>query len=317
MNHKLFLCGAGNPEGVRLALRVNEKLSRWSDIFILDDDPQKKDKSILGIKIIGSFEILRGVNSDISEIVNLVARTTQKRKTAYEKLIKYNIPFASLIDPDSDMLGVEYKNDITVYKNSILSAESFIDTGSVVFSGGIVGHGCKVGKNCIIAPGAVLNARVELGEGVYIGTNASVFPDLHIGDWATIGMNSAVIQSIPAHATAMSVPSEIVSISESIRNHDLLIPGCSAGKNEEAKTSLDDIEERIAEIWYDILKTNKIDINDNFFDLGGHSLSSIQLICQIQKNFGISIPMQKFLDSPTIASLASKIKSEVSEPDKY
>lgn len=319
MKYNLFLCGAGNPEGVRLALRVNEKFSRWSDIFILDDDSQKKDKSILGVKIIGSFELLRGVNQDSSEIVNLVARTTQKRKAAYEKLFRYRIPFVSLIDPDLDLLGVEYKNDITVYKNSILSAESFIDSGSVIFSGGIVGHGCKVGKNCIIAPGAVLNARVELGEGVYIGTNASVFPDLHIGDWATVGMNTAVIQSIPAYATAMSVTSEIVTISESVRDSAKSDHRWIPEENgyEEAKELLDDIEEKISEIWSDILKINKININDNFFDLGGHSLSSIQLICQIQKKFGISIPMQKFLDSPTIASLAAKIKSEVSEPGKF
>ncbi len=317
MKYNLFLCGAGNSEGVRLALKVNEKFSRWSNIFILDDDPQKKDKSILGVDVIGSFDLLRGVSADNSEIVNLIARTTLKRKDAYGKLLNFGIPFTSLIDPDIDLFGVEYKNDVTVYKNSVLSAESFMDSGSVVFTGGIIGHGCKVGKNCIIAPGAVINARVELGEGVYIGTNASVLPDIKIGDWAIVGMNTAVVQSIPAHATAMSVPSEIVSISEVVRNTDSLYTGLVQEENEEADESLNDIEEKILEIWSDILKTKRINTNDNFFDLGGHSLSSIQLICQLQKKFGINIPMQRFLDSPTIASLAAKIKSEVSETGKF
>lgn len=315
MKLNLFLCGAGNPEGVRLALRVNEKILRWSDIFILDDEPLKKDKKILGVKIIGPFGLLKSVDKESSEIVNLIARTTQKRKAAYDKLFNYGVSSVSLIDPDLDMLGVEYNNDITVYKNVTLSADSFIDSGSVVFTGAIVGHGCKVGKNCVIAPGAVLNARVELEEGAYIGTNASVLPDLRIGAWATVGMNTAVVQSVPPEATAMSVPSEIVTITDAGKH-----PVKSGEKKAKEKKQIVDIPEPsteldriIAGIWSDILKVEIKNIHDNFFDLGGHSLSSIQLICQLQKQLGVSIPMQKFLDSPTVASLSAKIKSELSK----
>ena len=315
MKFNLFLCGAGNPEGVRLALRVNEKLKKWTDIFILDDDLSKKGESILGIKIIGSFELLRNVESENANIVNLVARTTKKRKAATEKLLKYRIPFVSLIDPGIDLFGVEFNDDITVYKNATLSAESFIDSGSAVFTGAIVGHGCKIGKNCVIAPGAVLNARVELEEGVYIGTNASVLPDLRIGAWATVGMNTAVVQFIPSEATAISVPSEIVSITEATRQPDISEKKHRKEKKQIANASepSTELEKIIAGIWSDILKVEIKSINDNFFDLGGHSLSSIQLICQIQKKIGVSVPMKKFLDSPTIASLSEKIKSELRE----
>ena len=58
MKSTLYLCGAGNPEGVRLALRINEKDSRWEKILVLDDDSSKHGKSILGVEIAGPFEML-------------------------------------------------------------------------------------------------------------------------------------------------------------------------------------------------------------------------------------------------------------------
>ena len=56
----------------------------------------------------------------------------------------------------------------------------------------------------------MINARVELGEGVYVGTNASILPDLTVGSWATIGANSAVIQDVPPGATVMGVPAQLL-----------------------------------------------------------------------------------------------------------
>jgi hypothetical protein len=52
---------------------------------------------------------------------------------------------------------------------------------------------------------------------VYLGTNASILPDVKVGPWATIGANSAVIQNVPTGATVMGVPAQV------------LIPGSAMG----------------------------------------------------------------------------------------
>ena len=54
----LYLCGAGNSEGVRLALTINEKRGRWNQIVLLDDDPSKQGKFILGVEVVGPFKML-------------------------------------------------------------------------------------------------------------------------------------------------------------------------------------------------------------------------------------------------------------------
>ncbi|HJV35314.1 hypothetical protein, partial [Geomonas sp.] len=54
----LYLCGAGNPEGVRLALSVNAVRQRWERLLILDDDPSKHGRSLLGVEVAGPFSLL-------------------------------------------------------------------------------------------------------------------------------------------------------------------------------------------------------------------------------------------------------------------
>ncbi len=214
----LYLCGAGNPEGVRLALTVNRAQNRWERIVILDDDPSKQRKLILGVEIAGPFSLLERADPTSTDVANLVARTTKGRQSALRKIETYGIPFATLIDPSVDTMGVEFGRNITVYRTAFLSANATLGEGTVVFAGALAGHGCQIGRGCVLAPGAVINARVELGEGVYVGTNASILPDLKIGPWATIGANSAVVQDVPSGATVMGVPAQVLILDSSNRS---------------------------------------------------------------------------------------------------
>ncbi|MED1801252.1 non-ribosomal peptide synthetase [Brevibacillus porteri] len=66
-------------------------------------------------------------------------------------------------------------------------------------------------------------------------------------------------------------------------------------------------ENRIAEIWYEILKVERLSIHDSFFDLGGHSLLATQVISRLQDAFHLSIPLRILFECPTIASLDAKI----------
>ncbi|MFC1782210.1 acetyltransferase [Planctomycetota bacterium] len=206
----LYLCGAGNPEGVRLALRINHEQVRWDRIVVLDDDPHKWGKSILGVEIIGPFAYLEKADANSSEVVNLITRSSVKRWLARGKIEQYGLPFATLIHPNVDTNGAELGKGVTAYQNSIIGPEAFIDDGSVIFMGAAAGHECHLARGCILAPNAVVNARVKLGDGAYVGTNAAIMPEVNIGAWVTIGACSAVIRDVPTGATVMGVPSKIV-----------------------------------------------------------------------------------------------------------
>lgn len=228
----LFLCGAGCPEGVRLALSIQREKSRWDRIVLLDDDSARHGTSVLGVEVRGPFEMLGDADPESSEVCNLVARTTSRRQAARRKIESYGVPFASLVHPSVDLLGVELGNDITVYQNATLGAQSLIGEGSVIFIGAIVGHGSTVGPGCIVAPNAVLNARVELGEKVYVGTNSTVLPEVKVGAWATIGAGSVAVQNVPAGATIMGVPAEILMTGE-----QKLAAACVARRSREVRST--------------------------------------------------------------------------------
>ncbi len=67
------------------------------------------------------------------------------------------------------------------------------------------------------------------------------------------------------------------------------------------------LEITITEIWQNALNLDYIGINDNFFDLGGDSLKAIILLNEINTYFNSHIPIDKFLENPTILGLFNNL----------
>jgi acyl carrier protein len=68
-----------------------------------------------------------------------------------------------------------------------------------------------------------------------------------------------------------------------------------------------EIEKNLTEIWQKVLRVKSISINDNFFDLGGHSLLVVQLFKQIEEKINVELSIALIFECPTINQLASKI----------
>ena len=64
------------------------------------------------------------------------------------------------------------------------------------------------------------------------------------------------------------------------------------------------IEEVLTSIWALILGIREIGVHDNHFDLGGNSLTAMQVVARVEKIFGVRTPLSGFFESPTIASLS-------------
>jgi amino acid adenylation domain-containing protein len=71
------------------------------------------------------------------------------------------------------------------------------------------------------------------------------------------------------------------------------------------------IEEKLAEIWSEVLKLERVGAYDNFFHLGGHSLMATQVIHRINRAFNMNLPVRTIFDEPTIVGLALVIEESL------
>jgi amino acid adenylation domain-containing protein len=71
-----------------------------------------------------------------------------------------------------------------------------------------------------------------------------------------------------------------------------------------------EIEKGLISIWREVLKFDQISIDDNFFDLGGHSLSGMRVLARIRRDFHVDVPIRRLFDRPTIEELALEVEKQ-------
>ncbi|MFJ8520731.1 amino acid adenylation domain-containing protein, partial [Lysinibacillus xylanilyticus] len=69
-------------------------------------------------------------------------------------------------------------------------------------------------------------------------------------------------------------------------------------------------EKVLAEIWGEVLGIEKVGVNDNFFEHGGHSLKATVLLSKIHKALNKEVPLKEIFKLPTIKELSAFIENE-------
>lgn len=64
------------------------------------------------------------------------------------------------------------------------------------------------------------------------------------------------------------------------------------------------IETTLVEIWSEVLGVDRVGIDDNFFEMGGHSLLVFQVISRVREAFGVDLPLRTLFESPTVEQQA-------------
>jgi tyrocidine synthetase III len=81
-------------------------------------------------------------------------------------------------------------------------------------------------------------------------------------------------------------------------------------RKKEILTPRTETEITLTVLWNEVLNKQESSIDDNFFEVGGHSLKANQLIGKIYHAFEIEIRLGDFFDSPTIQELAEIIEKK-------
>jgi amino acid adenylation domain-containing protein len=114
-------------------------------------------------------------------------------------------------------------------------------------------------------------------------------------------------ESLPSHM----VPSRLVmlnalplTVSGKLDRRGLPDPGTDDGAGGAGRLPSSDLEKAICAAWTEVLGCEVVDVDADFFGIGGHSLLVPRLAARIRKEWDMTFPLRTLFENPTIATLA-------------
>jgi len=103
---------------------------------------------------------------------------------------------------------------IEIHPGARIGRRFFIDHGMGV----VIGETSEIGDDVLLYQGVTLGGTGKdsgkrhptIGDGVVIGTGATILGDIRIGDHAKVGAGSVVVRPVPDHSTVVGVPGRVV-----------------------------------------------------------------------------------------------------------
>ena len=111
-----------------------------------------------------------------------------------------------------------------------------------------------------------------------------------------------LIESVPRLASAKLDMKALQSLDEEFQRIETVRPLQPNGEPPRGETEL-----AVAEIWKRVLELDAVDRGADFFDLGGDSLTTLNLMFEIEDAFGVDLPVTMIYQTPTIASLSAAL----------
>lgn len=118
---------------------------------------------------------------------------------------------------------------------------------------------------------------------------------------------------IPAHLTVLDVM-PLMPDGRLDRKALAVIDRSSRARYVEPVTS---VEKKLAALWQRVLGVERVGLHDNFFDLGGDSLTAVEMIAHFPKHFGRELPLGSLFEVLTVANLAAVLQSAEGQHDPF
>ena len=77
------------------------------------------------------------------------------------------------------------------------------------------------------------------------------------------------------------------------------------------------LEEKLAQIWADMLGLDGVGVHDGFLELGGDSLLATQVVSRVLTQFHVRVPLRALFDAPTVADMAALLAGKDTDENRY
>lgn len=185
---------------------INKNGPKWNVMGFIDDNLNALDTFDLDYKVLDT--ISNWQPSDNEQYVLAIAAPKTKEKIV-TKLKEKGAKFATIIAPTVDIgRGTTLGEGVVVFGHTGISVD--VTIGDFVFFNAMdgIGHDVEIGDFCTFGPKVCISGYTKMGKCVNVGALASTYPGITVGDYATIGMNSAAIRRVKPNTTVMGVPAK-------------------------------------------------------------------------------------------------------------
>jgi amino acid adenylation domain-containing protein len=133
---------------------------------------------------------------------------------------------------------------------------------------------------------------------------------LRVGDLHEFGRARLLPAMVPSHFIVIDqLP---LTPNGKVDRPSLPVPDFTRSRDEaDYMAPRSDTETKLVTIWSRLLQLDRVGVNDNFFDIGGHSLLGIQVFAEIEREFGAAPPLASLFQFPTVAGLSQIIDDGV------
>ncbi|HEV3051885.1 MAG TPA: amino acid adenylation domain-containing protein, partial [Longimicrobium sp.] len=131
-----------------------------------------------------------------------------------------------------------------------------------------------------------------------------------VGDVETDALRAHVRRSLPEYMVpAAFVPLERLPLTPNGKLDRKALPAPELAADADRYVApRTPVEEVLAGIWAEVLRLERVGVEESFFDLGGHSLLATRVVSRIRELFGVEMPLRALFEGPTVAELAGRVE---------
>lgn len=176
---------------------------------ILDSDPAKQGRMILGVSVIGTDEKLKEWAPNEVVLVNGLGSTESlmPRAVLHQRLRSQGYGFLSVVHPAAVVSShARLGEGVQIMAGAVIQAGVRLGDGCIVNTGAVVDHDCTLEENVHVAPGAVISGGVHVGGDTHIGIGAVIIQGIRVGNRCLIAAGAVVVHDVSDGSCVAGVP---------------------------------------------------------------------------------------------------------------